>query len=69
MADRSGTTLAPLYIATLLAPWCRRSGWVGNAWHLGRNCLARPTDKIQKIRRKESEMHGIRHPFLDFWRH
>lgn len=34
---------------------------VRNAWHLGRNSLARPTDIFQKIRRHESELHGIRH--------
>lgn len=33
---------------------------VRNAWHLGRNSLARPTDIFQKIRRHESELRGIR---------
>jgi hypothetical protein len=33
--------------------------WVRNAWQLGRNFLARPTEKIQKIRSQESEMRTI----------
>ena len=60
MAADPGDHANFLYIASLLPPWHQRSGWVGNAWHLGRNCLARLTDKVQEIRREGSEMRGIR---------
>jgi len=32
---------------------------------LGRNFLARPSDKIHKLRKDESEMRGVRQRFID----